>query len=163
MYDAFARASLVRNDRDRGVGRMKKMWIVTLAAMAIATAFAQGPRRDGLWEVKTEMQMDGMPMTMPPMTAQQCITPAEANDPSKAAPQGRGRGGRGPQDCKVSDYKVEGNKVTWSMKCEGPQPVTGAGEIVYEADSYTGTMKMDMGGRGMTMKYTGKRLGDCTK
>ena len=28
------------------------------------TAFAHGPRRGGLWEIKTEMQMEGMPMTM---------------------------------------------------------------------------------------------------
>jgi Protein of unknown function (DUF3617) len=146
---------------------MTRTRIAALTAIAIGTvcaAFAQGPRRDGLWEVKTEMQMEGMPMTMPPTTSQQCITPAEANDPSKAAPQGRGRGGRGGQDCKVSDYKTEGNKVTWTMKCEGAQAMTGSGEIVYSGDTYTGTMKMDMGGRGaMTMKYTAKRLGDCTK
>ena len=128
------------------------------------TAFAHGPRRGGLWEIKTEMQMEGMPMTMPPMTSQQCITPAEANDPNKSTPQGRGRGGRGPQDCQVSDYKTEGNKVSWTLKCTGAQSVSGTGELVYSGDSYTGTMTMEMGGRGtMTMKYTGKRLGDCTK
>ncbi len=146
---------------------MRHTWIAALTAIVIGigfTAFAQGPRRDGLWEVTTEMQMEGMPMTIPPMTAQQCITPAEANDPSKSTPQGRGRGGRGAQDCKVSDYKTEGNKVTWTMKCEGPQPMTGTGELVYSGDTYTGTMKLDMSGRGaMTMKYSAKRLGDCTK
>lgn len=143
---------------------MNARTIATAAAVAAGlsiAAFAQAPRRDGLWEVKTEMQMEGMPMNMPPTTTQQCITPAEANDPGKSTPQGRGRGG---SDCKVSDYKIAGNKVTWTMKCEGAQPMTGNGEIVYAADSYTGTMKMEMAGRGtMTMKYTGKRLGDCTK
>ena len=143
---------------------MSKTWRVALTATFIGivcTAFAQGPRRDGLWEIKTEMQMEGMPMTMPPMTSQQCITPAEANDPNKSTPQGRGRGG---QDCKMSEYKIDGNKVTWSMKCEGAQAMSGTGEIVYSADAYTGTMKMEMSGRGtVTMKYTGKRLGDCTK
>jgi hypothetical protein len=146
---------------------MSKTWRVALTATFIGivcTAFAQGPRRDGLWEIKTEMQMEGMPMTMPPMTSQQCITPAEANDPNKSTPQGRGRGGRGPQDCQVSDYKTEGNKVSWTLKCTGAQSVSGTGELVYSGDSYTGTMTMEMGGRGtMTMKYTGKRLGDCTK
>ena len=54
------------------------------------------------------------------------------------------------------------------MQCEGARPMTGKGEFVYEKDAYTGTITMD-GGRGgqmggpMTMKYTGKRLGDCTK
>jgi hypothetical protein len=41
--------------------------------------------------------------------------------------------------------------------------MTGKGEIVYAENAYTGTMTMDMQGRGMTMKYTGKRLGDCRK
>jgi hypothetical protein len=144
---------------------MRMMSIAVVAALGLSlTAFAQGPRRDGLWEIKTEMQMENMPMAIPPTTSQQCITPADANDPSKSTPP-RGRGGRGgASDCKMSDYKIDGNKVTWSMKCEGAQPMTGAGEIVYAGDSYTGTTKMEIGGRGsMTMKYTAKRLGDCTK
>jgi hypothetical protein len=67
----------------------------------------------------------------------------------------------------VSDYKTEGNKVSWSMRCEGDNPMTGTGEIVYSGDTYLGTMKMTTGRGGqpmaMTMKYSGKRLGDCTK
>ena len=47
---------------------------------------------------------------------------------------------------------------------EGRQPMTGKGLFTYEQNAYTGTMTMDIQGRGtMTMKYTGKRLGDCTK
>jgi len=132
--------------------------VVSVAAFA----FAQGPRRDGEWEVSAQMSMPGMPVNMPPMMSKQCITPAEAADPQKAMPpQGRGAG---PNDCKVSDYKVDGNKVTWSMACEGRQPMTGKGELVYAENAYTGTMIMDMQGRGsMTMKYAGKRLGDCKK
>jgi hypothetical protein len=137
---------------------------IVAVVIGSSIAFAQSARRDGLWEIKTEMQMEGAPMNIPPMTAQQCITPADANDPSKWTPQGRGGRGRGGQDCKMSEYKIDGNKVTWSMKCEGAQAMSGTGEIVYSADAYTGTMKMEMSGRGtVTMKYTGKRLGDCTK
>ena len=135
-----------------------------LIAMAMVTIsggiFAQNqPRRDGDWEIKVEMQMPGMPMNMPAQTVRQCVTPADAADPSKAIPPA-GRGG--PNDCKVSDQKTEGNKVTWSMACPS-QGMTGTGEIIYGENSYTGTMKMMAGGRDMTMKYTGKRLGDCTK
>ena len=135
---------------------------VVLLALSLS-AMAQGHRRDGRWEVKMEMDMPGMPAGMPAMTTTQCVTPAEASDPQKAVPQGRG--GRGNQDdCKISDYKVDGDKVTWSMKCEGAQAMSGTGEFIYAADSYTGTMKMDRGGgQVMTMKYSGKRLGDCTK
>jgi Protein of unknown function (DUF3617) len=137
--------------------------VVFVALLALSlSALAQMHRRDGNWEVKMEMDMPGMPANMPAMTTTQCVTPEEASDPQKAMPP-QGRGGRGNQDCKISDYKVDGNKVSWSMKCEGKQPMSGTGEFVYAADAYTGLMKMDMGGRGMTMKYSGKRLGDCTK
>jgi Protein of unknown function (DUF3617) len=139
-----------------------RVLVVFVALLALSvSALAQTHRRDGKWEVKIEMDMPGMPAGMPPMTSTQCVTPEEAADPQKAAPPS-GRGNQG--DCKISDYKVDGNKVSWSMKCEGAQAMSGTGEFVYAADAYTGTMKMEMGGRGsMTMKYSGKRLGDCTK
>jgi hypothetical protein len=135
--------------------------IVALAVALSASLIAQQPRRDGRFEIQMEMDMPGMPMKIPPITTTQCITPEQANDPQKAMPP---QGGRGNQSsCKVSDYKQDGPKVTWSMKCEGKEPMTGTGEFVYAADGYTGTMKMDRAGQPMTMKYTAKRLGDCTK
>jgi hypothetical protein len=146
--------------------------VCAIAVAASVTLFGQaGPRRDGNWEVTMQMDMPGMPqgMTMPPMKSTQCITPQDAADPAKSLPQrpaGRG-GAANPNDCKVSDYKAVGNKVTWTMTCEGAQPMTGAGEFIYGTDTYTGTMKMDMARGGqpmaMTIKYDGKRLGDCTK
>jgi hypothetical protein len=134
----------------------KTMLVAGVLALGVSL-FAQGPRRDGKWEVKLEMSMAGM--NLPAQTLTQCVTPQQAADPQRAIPpSGRGRGG--PGDCKVSDYKVEGNKVSWTMAC---QQMTGAGEFVYAGDTYTGTMKMNTQGQEMTMKYTGKRIGDCTE
>lgn len=143
---------------------MKRLLLGSVvAASLVGIALAQGPRRDGEWEVTIEREMAGLPAGLPPTTTKQCITPADAADPQKAAPPQGGRGNQG--NCKVSDYKVEGNQVSWSMTCEGRgQPMTGKGLFTYEQNAYTGTMTMDMQGRGtMTMKYKGKRLGDCTK
>ena len=147
----------------------------TLAAIAAviglsASALAQGagPRRDGKWEVKIQMNIPNLPVAMPATTTTQCITPEEAADPKKMAPPQapQGRGGNPPK-CEMTDYKVAGNKVTYTMKCEPPQAGTMTGEFVYGTESYEGTVKMDMdrGGQpmSMTMAYSGKRLGDCTK
>jgi len=136
----------------------KLVWITVAVGLSVS-ALAQAPRRDGRWEVKTEMEMPGMPMKMPAMTTTQCITKEQAEDPQRSVPQGRGA----PNNCKVSDYKVTGNKVTWSMKCEGPEAMSGTGEITYGENTYDGVMKMEREGQTMTMKYTGKRLGDCPK
>jgi hypothetical protein len=123
-------------------------------------ASAQGPRMDGRWEVKMVMSMPGMPKEIPPVTTTTCVTPEEAKDPQKTIANAQ-RGQR--SNCKVNNYKTTGNKVTWSMACEGAEPMTGEGEYLYAGDSYTGTVKMTRAGQVMTMKYSGKRLGDCTK
>ena len=142
--------------------------VMVIGSLALGVAvFAQGPpgpdaqagpRVDGRWEIKIDMQMPGM--TMPTQTTTQCITPQQAADPQKQIPPS-GRGGN-PTDCKLSDYKTDGNKVTWSMACEKDR-MTGKGEFLYAGDTYTGTMSMNMQGQTMTMKYSGKRLGDCTQ
>ena len=41
--------------------------------------------------------------------------------------------------------------------------MNGTGEFVYADNSFTGAMKMNAQGQEMSMKYTGKRLGDCTR
>jgi hypothetical protein len=149
---------------------------VTIAAvMGISAALAaQELRMDGRWEVKTEMSMQGMPagMNMPATTTTQCVTKEEATDVSKAIQPPAGRGGQ-QSDCKMTDHKISGNKITYTMTCTTPQAMTATGEAVYTGDTYTSTMTMNMSmpGRGggaaqpvvMTTKATGKRLGDCTK
>jgi hypothetical protein len=137
--------------------------ILTLLIAASSVALAQGPKRDGKWEITTEMDMPGLPMKMPAHTTTQCITKEDVADPQKALPQGQPPGRGGNSDCKVSDYKTVGDKVTWTMKCEGREPMTGTGEITYAAESYKGTMTINRAGQTMTMKYSGKRVGDCTK
>ena len=139
--------------------RLRHAACIIVAAALSVSALAQSSRRDGRWEVTTEMEMPGMPMKMPAMTTIQCITKEQAEDPQRSVPQGRGA----PNNCKVLDYKVTGNKVTWSMKCEGPEAMSGAGEITYGENTYDGVMKMERQGQTMTMKLAGKRLGDCPK
>jgi hypothetical protein len=137
------------------------------AAVVSGSLLAQAPgvRRDGNWQVTMELNIPGMPQGMPPMTMTQCITKEQAADPSKLVPQGAGRGL--PPDCKISDMKTEGNKTSWSMKCEGQTAMNGTGEFTFVGDTYTGLIKMDTDRGGqpatMTMKYSGKRLGDCTQ
>ena len=145
---------------------MKKLMIVTVAVVGCSMMmWAQAVRRDGRWEVTSQMSMTGMNMNMPPTTMTQCITKEDVDDPSKQmAPQGRG--GAAP-DCKMSDFKVDGNKVSYKMVCTSPQPATATAEMIYGVDKFDGTMTMEMnrGGQQMTMinKMTGKRLGGLTK
>jgi Protein of unknown function (DUF3617) len=149
--------------------RFRTLTVAAAIAAISATAVAQGPRVDGNWEIKTTMEIPGMPRAMPPTTTTQCITKEMAADPKSTVPQGPMPGrGRGTSDnCKMTDYKMDGNTATFTMKCDPPQQATMTGKFVYGVDSYEGTMKMDAdrGGQPMSIniKYSGKRLGDCTK
>ncbi len=135
---------------------MLKRLVTALVILLTAVSFsfaASGPdMKEGLWEITSTMKMQGM--NLPSHTHTQCIT---KNDlvPKSSQPG---------QECKISDYKIEGNTVTWSIKCstQGGE-MEGTGRITYMGDSFEGTMKMKMGGSGaeMTTHMSGRRIGDC--
>jgi Protein of unknown function (DUF3617) len=122
-------------------------------------AAAQPPRKDGNWEITMQIAVDGAAPRLPPRVTTQCITAEEAAN-SKPMPDGIAV----PDKCAASDHKVEGNKVSWSFKCDLPSPISGSGEIVYaDENSYTGVITFVRNTKTMTLTYSGKRLGDCTK
>ena len=128
-----------------------------------AAALAQTPMKDGLWEITTKMEMEGMPGGRPPQTMQHCVTPKEAQDPaamSRKMDKGDGR-------CEMTDHRMKGNTATWKVVCKGEGAMTGAGTATYSGTSYTSTQKMAMARGGQTMNMTvtqaGKYLGPCKK
>ena len=140
-----------------------RLAIVTFCVLFAVSLLAQGQMKPGRWEVTVQMDMPGLPVKMQPTKMTTCVTPEQAQTPggTLSNPGGRGRGSS--DDCKVTDQKIDGNKVTWKMACTGAQAMTGDGELVFNGDSYTGKMNMNMPPQGqMTMQYTGNRIGDCT-
>jgi hypothetical protein len=123
---------------------------IALAAALIAPqALAQGS--DELWEVKSQMQMAGLPPGMGSNTQKVC----REKDPKKEIERQQGKEG-----CKVTNWKDSGNKVTASITC--PE-VTGTMEYTYNAarTEYTGTMRMKTKDGDMTMTSQGRRIGAC--
>lgn len=139
-----------------------KLMPVALAALACCAiahdaAAQQNPMRPGRWEVTGQMEMPGMPVQMPAMKNTQCITQQQIDSPTRGLPQGPDS-----KDCKVSDYKVSGNTITWNMACAS-QAMTGSGELHFKGDTYEGLVKIIAQQREMAMKFNGKRIGDCTQ
>jgi len=126
--------------------------IVAGACVALACIGARAADNGELWEVTTQMNMAGMPAGMGNQTTRVCH---EAGEPKKQA-QGAVR-----KDCKMSDVKQSGNRVTMTMTCpEG----TAVMENVYNAahTEYKGSMKMTMrDGKQMTMNMSGRKVGSC--
>jgi hypothetical protein len=108
--------------------------------------------QEGLWEITSEVKMPGM--NLPPSTHTQCITKDDLV-PQKTQPG---------QECQMTDVKVNGNTVTWKMRCSGQgRDMTGTGQITYNGDRFSGSMKMNMPGQAMKIitHMKGRRIGDC--
>jgi hypothetical protein len=133
----------------------KFVWLGLLAGVSLflpVPAPAAEMMKPGLWEITTSMEMPGMPYQAPPQTMRHCYTAQEVKE--EPVPK--------DNNCKITDLKSSGNKVSWKLECKGEMAGKGEGEMVYLGDSaYEGKTKMQTQGMTMTSKYKGKRLGDC--
>ena len=71
----------------------------------------------------------------------------------------------GSENCKMSDVKTTGNKMTFTLACqEDDVRMTGTTEMTFSTDAFTSfsTMK-DADGGVSTVKMSAKRVGACPK
>ena len=136
----------------------RSLAFATVVSLIFAVAaFAAPNYQEGLWEITTTMNMPGMPKEMMrPMKQQVCMTK------ENAVPQPQQKG---EQQCKMTNQRTVGNKVSWTMTCKNG--TVSNGEITYSKTSYDGsqTTTTSQGGKQTTVKSTmsGKYLGPCTK
>ena len=123
-------------------------------------AFAGVNIHEGLWEITTKMEIEGMPMQMPARKHTQCLT--KKNMLKTMVPKEQTK----EEECKITDQKVSGNTVTWAMKCSGKDAMEVTGKTTYHDDTFEGSMIMissDPNGGKMKMinHISGKRIGEC--
>ena len=111
----------------------------------------------GMWEVTTKMTT---PMSPQPRveTTQECMTDAKIS-PEDLTPNDDG-------ECSITDSKISGNSMDWSMQCSSPGgTMTGGGNFTSKGDSGHGSIKMNMNIEGqsfhMEIAWEGKRIGPC--
>jgi hypothetical protein len=125
---------------------MKKLTLIAAtAALLLPLAATAGPMKAGKWQVTVETPQGNH-------SIERCVTKEEADNPQPPKMKN--------DDCKIENYKVDGNVVTWKVTC----PATGMtleGKNTYTGDTFTGETHMKMGEREMTQKSSGKYLGAC--
>jgi Protein of unknown function (DUF3617) len=130
---------------------------------------AQPAIRPGQYEYTIEMNLGGVPADAPNAVLDaagfdkqkrlECLT---ADDLKGDLTQAFTREMEG-SNCKMSDVKTTGNRMTFTTTCEedGIRMVM-TNEMTFDADAFTGVMKgKDNEGRVSTVKMTAKRVGDC--
>jgi len=123
--------------------------VLAIAAL-LPLALAHGAGTDDLWEVTTQMDMAGVPPGMGSQTQQVCNEKSAGKKPVMPA----------RENCKVTDYKESGSRVTISVSCpEGTSVI----EQTFNAarTEYKGTMKMKTRDGDMTMTMNGRKVGTC--
>lgn len=141
------------------------MKAVLLIATASLLSFATGaPAQEmpgGLWEIKTKMDIPGMPPELAGKlgnhTITHCIKPGERKWSEQRNPNER------EKQCEQTDTKVDGNKVSWKMACK--DGTTGEGTVTHNGkDSYKMDMAMNSPHGNMKMQSEGKKIADtCEK
>lgn len=151
--------------------------LVSLAALAFASAvladdnpFAafKGKMKEGQYDMTMEMDMGAMPGLPPGMGKQthkisHCVTQQDIDNGAL----GKGRDGKMPDNCKVSDFKMSGNTASYHMECTGEHAMSADNQITFVGSGYDMNMRMKMAmGQGgqpmqMTQKIQSRYTGAC--
>jgi hypothetical protein len=124
--------------------------VILVSSWALRAVGADPAAKGEEWETTNQMSMDGLPIQMPVQSMKICASKDRTEPP-----------GAQREHCQNSNFKRVGDKVTWDVTCSNPA-MTGTGEIVYAgANSYSGTIKFLASEGNMTIKLTGRKLGDC--
>ncbi len=112
---------------------------------------------DGLWEISLAMRVEGQEAGA--FTRQQCITNADAQDPSKLFAESGG-------GCEYTNKRYLANHFSFNVRCNAGIPLTGNGQVEFSAESMHGSMNLVAqmpGGPSVetASEISGKRLGRC--
>ena len=133
------------------------VFAAAVAFVAVSPAVAaENPQKPGKWKVSMQMDIPGLPIKMPPVNMEVCLTEEDLKDPQKSVPNDP------KSKCTIGDYKLDGNTATWTIDCP-KQDMKGNGEVTYTEDSYSGFTIVKTGDQEIKTKYSAKWLGTCTK
>lgn len=134
------------------VKRVLMSLLVSISLVSLAYAGSGLELNEGQWEITMSVEIQGMPMKMPPSTFTQCIKRDQAI-PKDEKPN---------QQCKTKDVVTKGNTVSWTMVCTNPGgQMTGKGTVTYNQDKMNGQMTMEGQGMKMLSHFKGHRIGAC--
>ena len=137
---------------------LRQILALMLAIPAICSA--QTTIAPGLWQIT--VQTGSAAVAMPPIQVNQCLTAADAADPSKLLGSVANPGASG---CSYSNRSYAGNMFSFAMTCEGTLAIKASGSVSFTASSLTGTINnsANINGQPVDMKnaISAQRTGDC--
>ena len=127
-----------------------------LATGANAAELALSP---GRYRVEVRIGLPNVQDVAAPLVVNRCIGPADlesgqaffvlSDNPLKT--------------CDLVDYEATAERAIYRIVCPGPNRGSAVGTFEISTNAYRGTIKMNMGGKNMTMSevQVARRVGDC--
>ncbi len=144
---------------------MRSPWVtlITIGASALCTPAQAADLSPGLWEITLETQTARLPgFPREPFRLTQCLTEADAKDPSALL---GGLANPGASGCTYTDKAYSGNTFRFTMQCAGSFAIRSQGEVRFTADTMKGTINTvaDVGAEKLKLgnKISARRLGGC--
>jgi len=121
--------------------------------------FAEPALTPGLYDVEVRISLPNVQDVAAPAVVTRCVTAADletgqafsvlSDNPLKT--------------CPLLDYQATADSATYRIACPGPNMGHAVGAFDLAATTYRGIIKMNMGGKNMTMSEAqrGMRTGDC--
>ncbi|MSQ70662.1 MAG: DUF3617 family protein [Betaproteobacteria bacterium] len=140
----------------------------TAALIALSGALAGLPVQaadpsPGKWEFSMETRVPAQPgFAPPPFQLSQCLSAADAKDPSKVL---GGIANPGATGCTYGDKSYSGNTFRFTISCEGTFGIKSKGQVTFDANTINGTIDavaMVAGEKTeLVNKISARRLGGC--
>ena len=135
-------------------------WASAIAALAATGSNAADPRlAPGLYRVEVRISLPNVQDVAAPLVLSRCVTPGDlqsgqaffvlSDNPLK--------------NCNLLDYQVTADTAVYRIACPGPNKGSAVAVFDTTGTTYRGSIKMNMGGKNMTMSETqvGRRIGSC--
>jgi len=134
--------------------------IASVAAILAATTDAAEPALSpGLYLVEVRISLPNVQDVAAPLVVNRCIGPSDLQS-------GRAffvLSDNTLKTCDLVDYEATVDTAIYRIVCPGPNRASAVGTFEMTSDTYRGTIKMNMGGKNMTMSevQVGRRVGEC--
>lgn len=143
---------------------MKRLLVPALLALTTFEAAAQSTDlTPGLWAISMEVRTPAASgFQPPPFAANQCLTAADARDPSRVL---GGVANPGASDCRYTERNFSGNTFRFAMQCGGAYALQSRGEVTFGAQTMDGTIVSKGNVAGTPTEFqsriSAKRVGNC--
>ena len=131
--------------------------VIAFALIAPTLCFSQSIS-PGLWEISLQLAAEGMP----PVQANQCLTVADAADPSKVL---SGMSTPSATGCTYSEKSYSSNTFRFAMTCTGTMGIKATGVVSFTPTTMAGQISTTSSLNGQSVSLnssiSARRIGDC--